>query len=149
MTVATQLFSDIKLKFGFPRILHSDNGMECLSQQHGIKRHISPWHPQANRKLESSHTFIKDCICKFSTDVMEWDQMLPYASPAFNWFLNQHSQEWPHFLYFRSESYLPHLAACLEPKLRCLGLDTSETCLDKLRQAYMLPALNTQEAHSI
>ena len=45
MTVATHLFSDIVLKFGFPRILHSDNGMEFkpklieyLSQQLGIKK---------------------------------------------------------------------------------------------------------------
>ena len=44
-TVANHLFSDIMLKFGFPIIVHSDNGMECkpkfienLSQQLGIKR---------------------------------------------------------------------------------------------------------------
>ena len=49
MTVATHLFSDIMLKFGFPRILHSDNGtefksklIEHLSQQLGIKRLIFP-----------------------------------------------------------------------------------------------------------
>ena len=32
MTVATHLFSDIMLKFGFPRILHSDNRTECKSK---------------------------------------------------------------------------------------------------------------------
>ena len=49
MTVANHLFSDIMLKFGFPRILHSDNGMEFksklienLSQQLGIKRLLFP-----------------------------------------------------------------------------------------------------------
>ena len=59
------------LKCGFPRILHSDNGIECKSklienlfQQLGIKKtYVSPSHPQANGKLESSHRFIKDCIC--------------------------------------------------------------------------------------
>ena len=75
-------FSDIMLKFGFPRILHSDNGTEFKSkligdvyQQLGIKKtFISPCHPQANGKLESSHRFIKDCIQKFSVDgVPEWD----------------------------------------------------------------------------
>ena len=53
MTVVSHLFSDIMLKFKFPRILHSHNGtefktklVEHLSQQLGIKRHISPHHPQ-------------------------------------------------------------------------------------------------------
>ena len=36
----------------------------------------------------------------------------------------------------------------LQPKLRYLGLDKGIICLDKLRQAYMLAALNTKEAHS-
>ena len=70
MTVATHLFSDIMLKFNFPRILHSDNGrefksklIEHLCQQLCIKKtYISPYHTQADRKLESSHRFIKDCI---------------------------------------------------------------------------------------
>ena len=108
-TVANHLFSDIMLKFGFHRILHSDNGtefksklMENLSQQLGIRKtFISSCHPQANGKLESSHRFIKDCIKKFSVDgVLEWDKLLPYATAAFNWFPNEHSQESPHFLYF-------------------------------------------------
>ena len=47
------------LEFGFPKILHSDNGtefksklIEHLSQQLGIKKtYISPCHPQANGKI--------------------------------------------------------------------------------------------------
>ena len=49
---------------------------------------------------------------------------------------------------FGPDSYLPHLAALLQPKLRCLGLDKAMIYLDKLRQTYMLAALNTKEAHS-
>ena len=77
---------------------------------------------------------------------MEWDQLLPYATAAFNWFLNEHSLESPHFLYLRCDPYLPHLAAFLQPKLRYLGIRYEGMVhLDKLRQAYML-ALNTKEA---
>ena len=55
MTVVNHLFADM-LKFGFPRILHSDNGvesksklMENLSQQLGVRKiFTSPYHPQAN-----------------------------------------------------------------------------------------------------
>ena len=57
MTVANHLFSDIMLKFGFPRMLHSGNGtefksvhIEKLSQQLGIRNiFISPHHLQGNR----------------------------------------------------------------------------------------------------
>ena len=53
---ANHLFADIMLKFSFPRIIHSDNGMEFkskfmenLSQQLGIRKaFISLHHPQAN-----------------------------------------------------------------------------------------------------
>ena len=157
MMVVTHLFSDIMLKFGFPRILHSDNGtefktklIEHLSQQLGIKKtYNSPCHPQTNGKSESSHRFVKDCIQKFSIDsVLEWDQLLPYATAAFNWFPKEYSQESPHYLYFGCDPYLPHLAAFLQPTLRYLGLDKGMIHLDKLRQAHMLAALNTKEANS-
>ena len=54
-TVDIPLLSEILLKFGFPRILNSDNGMEfqCtpiehLTQQMGIKKtYISPNTPNA------------------------------------------------------------------------------------------------------
>ena len=118
------LFSDNMLKIGFPRILLSDNGMEFksklikdLSQQLGIRKTlISLGHPQANGKLEFSLKFIKECIWKFSVDgVLEWDQLLPYATAAFNCFPNEHSKESPSFIYLRYEPYLPFLAAFYIP----------------------------------
>ena len=82
-SVANHWFSDIILKFGIPRILCLDSGtefrfklMEHLFQQLSVgNTFISPPHLQANGKLELSHRFIKDCIWKFSVDVvLEWDQ---------------------------------------------------------------------------
>ena len=52
------------------------------------------------------------------------------------------------FLYFGCDPYLPHLAAIVQSKLRYLGSYKGMICLDKLRQAFMLTALNTKEAHS-
>ena len=149
------LISDIMLKFGFPRILHSDNGMkfkfkliENLFQQLGIKKtYISSHHPQANENWNLCIDLF--VIQKFSVDgVPKWDQLFPYATVAFNWFPNEHSQESPHFLYSRCDPYLPHLAAFLQSKLRYIGSDKGVICLDKLRQAYMLAALNIKEACS-
>ena len=91
--VAIDLFSEILLKFHFPRILYLHNGtefksklIEHLTQQLGIKKtYISPHHPQSNGKLELLYSFLNDCICKFSIDgILEWDQLLPNASAAFN-----------------------------------------------------------------
>ena len=116
VSVANHLFADIMLKFDFHRILHLDNGvefksklMENLSQQLGTgKTFISPHHPQATGKLESLHRFIKGCIQKFSIDgVLEWNQLLSYATVAINWFVIEHSQESQHFLYFGCDPYLP------------------------------------------
>ena len=76
------------------------------------------------------------------------DQLFPYATIAFNWFPNEHPQEFHHFLYFGCDPYLPHLATFLQPKLRYLGLDEGMTNLNKLCQTYMIVVLNTQEEHS-
>ena len=40
------------------------------------------------------------------------------------------------------------MAAFLPPKLRYLGSDKGMICLAKLRQPYMLAALNIREVHS-
>ena len=103
----------------FPKILHSDNGaefkpklIEHITQHLSVKKtYISPCHSQANGKLESSHWFIKDCIWNFLIGgTVWWDQLFPYMTAAFNWFPNEDSQEFPHFLYFGCNLYLPHLA---------------------------------------
>ena len=126
-TIAVHLFLEIFHKFGFLRILHSDNGtefksklIEQLTQLLDIKKtYIFPHQPQSNGKLESFHRFRKDCMWKFSINgILEWDQLLLYATTAFNWVLNENFQESPHFLYFGCDSYLPHLATFLQPKLR-------------------------------
>ena len=80
--------------------------------------------------------------------VLEWDQLLTSPTAAFNWFLNEHTHESPHFLCFGCDPYLPHLATYLQPKLRYLGSDKGMICIVNLRQAYMLVALNTKKAPS-
>ena len=79
---------------------------------------------------------------------MQWDQLLPHTTAALYWFTNEYSQESLHFFHFGCDSYLPHLAAFLQPKLRHLGSDNHMICLHKLRQAYMFAALNTKESCS-
>ena len=101
VAVAIHLFLEIMLKFSLPWILHSDNKTEFkskpilqLTQQLGIKKtYISPQHPQANGKLKSSHRLIKYSIWKFTIDgMLEWDELLPYATAALQGVLPGFSQ---------------------------------------------------------
>ena len=110
-TVAIHFFADIMLKFGFPRILDSDNGtefksklIEHLVQQHGIKKtYISPCHTHS-KKIELSHQFLNDCICKFLIDSYSRmgpaTSIPPYTTTAFNRFPNKNSQQYPQFPVF-------------------------------------------------
>ena len=128
--------------------MNSNQNLWKTSQQLGIKKtFISPCHPEANGKLESSHRIIKDSVRKFSAvGGLQWDQLLQYETAAFNCFQNEHSQESPHFLYYGHDPYLPHIAALFQPKLQYVGSDEGMICLDKVRQAYILAALNMREA---
>ena len=124
-------FSEMLLKFSFPRILHSDNGTKFKSK---LIEHLA-------QQLSIKKTFSIDGI-------LEWDQLLPCVMAAFSWFPNEHSQESTHFFYFGCDPYLLHLAMFLQPTLRYLDSDEGMTHLNKLKQIYMLKALNTTEAHS-
>ena len=70
--------------------------------------------------------------------ILEWYHLLPYATATFNWFPNEHSQESPHFLYFRCDPYLPHFTAFLQPKLRYLGSDEGMMQLDKCNMGHKI-----------
>ena len=59
MTVVTQLFPDIILKFGFPRIQHSDNGTELKSK---LIEHLSQQLGKKKTCISPSHRFIRHCI---------------------------------------------------------------------------------------
>ena len=128
--VAVHLFLEIMLKFAFPWILHSDNKMEFKSQliehlpQHqSIKKtYISPWHPKANGKLESSHRFLKDYIWEI---LHRQYSKMGWTNTICNCCMYLASQQAltgiPLFLYFRWEPYLPHIAAFYSQNLGTLA----------------------------
>ena len=101
--------------------------------------------------MVSPDYFILTNGTEFKSELIEYlSQQLGIKRSIFPlvWFPIEHSQESLHFLYFRCEPYFPHLAAFLQPKLKYLGSDEGIIHLDKLRQGYMLAALNTKEAQS-
>ena len=138
---------------GSARIL-TDNGMEFkneqmdeLCKQLNIKRVYSPvYTPEANGRLEAWHCFFKACVAKHIWgNVAEWDEVVPLAGAAYNFFPCQASGESPFVLVFRRDPITP-FAKLLEPAPRYWGDRGGHLKMDLLRKLYLLTAENVKQA---
>ena len=73
----------------------TDNGTEFknklineVCEQLGVKHKIysPPYRPQSNGRIESFHYFLKACISKHITLQIEWDDVIPLACAAYNFY---------------------------------------------------------------
>ena len=138
---------------GSSRIL-TDNGTEFKSREMKqicdeleIKQVFSPvYTPQANGRLEGWHRFLKACIAKHirGADV-EWDELIPLAVSAYNFFPCQSSKESPFVLMFGRDPITP-IAKLLEPKLKFYGEKGTGVSMDTLRKLYTVVAENIRKA---
>ena len=117
--------------FGGLRKMLSHNGTEFKNklfeevvQQLGCKvRAFSPpYRPQSNGKIECFHKFLKACMAKHIRKMLEWDEVIPMATAAFNFFPHTPSQERPFFLMFGRDP-LMGLQKLLGKTTRYLGED--------------------------
>ena len=141
-------------EFGGSLKILSDNGTEFknalfeeVAQQLGVeyKIYTAPYHPQSNGRIEGYHSFLKACISKHVAPGLEWDQIIPLATAAYNFFPNEHSRESPFFLMFGRDPYVP-LSKLLQPKVRYLGNDDNILSLEALKNIYQLVAENLKKA---
>ena len=109
------------------------------------KEYSPPYRPQSNGRIESFHYFLKACIAKHITPQLEWDDVIPLACAAYNFFPNEHSRESPFFLMFGRDPLLP-LTKLLRPKLRYLGNEESILSLESLQNIYQLVVTNLKIA---
>ena len=138
---------------GSARIL-TDNGtefrneqMDELCRQLNVKRVYSPvYTPEANGRLEAWHRFFKACIAKhIRGNTAEWDEIVPLAGAAYNFFPCQASGESPFVLMFRRDPITP-FAKLLEPAPRYWGDRGDHLKMDLLRKLYLLTAENVKRA---
>ena len=117
--------------------------MEEVSKELGVeyKVYSPPYRPQSNGRVESFPYFLKACIAKHITPQLEWDDVVPLACAAYNFFPNEHSRESPFFLMFGRDPLLP-LTKLLRPKLRYLGNEESILSLESLQNIYQLVVTN-------
>ena len=124
---------------GSSRIL-TDNGSEFKNKEMkqvceilGIKHIFSPvYTPESNGCLEGWHWFFKACIAKhIRGGGVEWDELVPLAVSAYNFFPCQSSKESPFVLMFGRDPITP-VAQLLELKPRYYREKGSSLKMDTL-----------------
>ena len=138
---------------GSSRIL-MDNGSEFKNQEMkqvcqtlGVKHIFSPvYTPESNGQLEGWHKFFKACIAKhIHGGGVEWDELVPLAVSAYNFFPCQSSKESPFVLMFGRDPITP-VAKLLEPRPRYYGERGSALKMDTLRRLYTIVVQNIRKA---
>ena len=132
----------------------TDNGSEFKNKEMqevcdtlGLKHIFSPvYTPQSNGRLEGWHRFFKACIAKhIRGGEVEWDELVPLAVSAYNFFPCQSSKELPFVLMFGRDPITP-VSKLLEPKPRYYGERGAAIKMDTLRRLYKIVVQNIRKA---
>ena len=140
--------------FGPSRKVLSDNGTEFkndlfdrVAKELGVEHKVysPPYHPQSNGRIEGFHLFLKACMAKHISPGLEWDEVCPIATAAYNFLPNEHARESPFFLMFGRDPRIP-LTEALKPRLRYLGNEDVVLSLEALKNMYLIVMENLRRA---
>ena len=146
--------NEVYYKYQGSRKILSDNGSEfknelftIVADKLGVEHKIfsPPFHPQSNGRIEGFHHFLKACLAKHVTKSKQWNEVVPIACAAYNFFPNEHSQESPFFLMFGRDPRIP-LTELLTPRIRYLGTDENILSLEAMTEIYHMVAQNLKLA---
>ena len=152
--VVTAYRDHVYCLFGGSAAMLTDNGtefkneeMEDICKRLGIKKIFTPvYTPECNGKLEGWHKFFKACIGKhIRGNNVEWDELVPLAAAAYNFFPCQASKESPFVLMFGRDPVTP-FAQLLEPAPRYWGDKGGHLKMDALQRLYAVAAQNIKWA---
>ena len=153
-TICEAYRDNVYCVFGGSSRMLKDNGSEFKNKEMqevcdtlGLKHIFSPvYTPQSNGRLEGWHRFFKACIAKhIHGGGVEWDELVPLAVSAYNFFPCQSSKESPFVLMFGRDPITP-VAKLLEPKPRYYGERGGALKLDTLRRLYTIVVQNIRKA---
>ena len=153
-TICEAYRDNIYYVFGGSSRMLTDNGSEFKNKEMqevcdilGLKHIFSPvYTPQSNGCLEGWHRFFKACIAKhIHGGGVEWDELVPLAVSAYNFFPCQSSKESPFILMFGRDPIMP-VAKLLEPRPRYYGERGSALKMDTLRRLYVVVVQNIHKA---
>ena len=153
-TICDAYRNHIYCTFGESSRILTDNGSEFKNQEMrqvcetlGVKHIFSPvYTPESNGRLEGWHRFFQACIAKHIRGRgVKWDELVPLAVSAYNFFLCQSSKESPFVLMFGRDPITP-VAKLLEPRPRYYGERGSALKMDTLRRLYTVVVHNICKA---
>ena len=153
-TVVTAYRDHVYCIFGGSSSMLTDNGtefknedMDNICTKLGIKRVFTPvYTPECNGKLEGWHKFFKACVAKhIRGNNVEWDELVPLAAAAYNFFPCQVSKESPFVLMFGRDPVTP-FCQLLEPAPRYWGDRGGQLKMDALQRIYAVAAQNIKWA---
>ena len=153
-TICDAYRNHIYCSFGGSSRILMDNGSEFKNQEMkhvcetlGVKHIFSPvYTSQSNGHLEGWHRFFKACIVKhICGGGVKWDELIPLAVSADNFFPCQSSKESPFVLMFGRDPITP-VAKLLEPRPRYYGERGSTLKMDTLRRLYTVVVQNICKA---
>ena len=147
---------NVYTKFGGSLKILSDNGTEFKNQlfekvakELGVKHKIytAPYRPSPNGCIEGFHNFLKACISKHVSPLLEWTSVIPLACVAYNFLHNEHSKESPFFLMFGIDAVLT-LNSLLSPQMCYLGNDLNVLSHEALKIMFHIATVNLHCAHT-
>ena len=128
-TICEAYRDNVYCVFGGSSRMLTENGSEFKNKEMhevcetlGLQHIFSPvYTPQSNGRLEGWHRFFKACIAKhIRGGGVEWDELVPLAVSAYNFFPCQTSKESPFVLMFGRDPITP-VTKLLEPRPRYYG----------------------------
>ena len=121
--------------------------MDELCKQLNVKRVYSPvYTPEANGRLKAWHHFFETCVAKhIRGNAAEWDEVVPLAGAAYNFFPCQASGKSLFVLMFSRDQITP-FAKLLEPAPRYWEDRRGHLKMDLLSKLYLLTAENMKRA---
>ena len=103
--------------------------------------------PQCNGRIEGFHKFLKATIGKQLQKGLEWDNVIPKATSAYNFFPTQSSKEAPFFLMFGRQAAVKHMLLDSEsPKY--LGNEEGLLNIELMRKLYHVIAYNLAKSRA-
>ena len=136
--------NEVYYRFGGSRKILSDDGMEFKNKMFEevskklrceVRTYSPLYRPQSNSKIECFHKFLKACMGKHISKNLEWDDVIPMAMAAYNFFPHTPSRERPFFLMFGS-NWLTGLQQLLGKTTRYLGEGDGKLDLTALQNTY-------------
>ena len=115
-TVADTLVTQVFLRFGIPRIIHSDQAAKFMSDLiHELcylldikQTRTCPYSPQSDGLVERFNRTLTDMLAKFCGEKMDdWDRHLPYLMSAYRATMKESTSCSPNLLMLGREITLP------------------------------------------